>query len=397
MSSLGTKNKTTTQAQTVSTPTPAPWLASGYESLAGRANSLLDMNPASFTTPATSNQTQAFARAGAGTGDPTATGVAATNGLLNYTPQQVSAAGARTITGPNSADYNASTYDPSLMAGVNPIVAGQLRDTDLAPYYDPYQQNVIDTTMADAAEGNARSLNQLRSSTPTGAFNGSRAGVAEGVVTGENNRNLASLIASLRSTGFDKARGAASTDISNRLGADTQTASNLLTTQGANQNATNNAGATNAAALNAMKSLLAGDKMQTQLANQSGEQFADSASLQAQLANASAAERAVGINRDTAAQSANLSLLGAGNTRADTAQQLEAGGAERDINASQNPSNNILQMLQAVMGLYGGIPAGAFTGQTGSSSGKTTEETSPGLLDIMGTIMKMIPVPGKVG
>lgn len=292
----GGKSKQTTTAQTVSTPTPAPFLASGYQNLAQGADRLMGLDPSSFLTPANANQTGAFAAAGQGTGDPTAAGVGATNGLLNYRA-------------------------PS-------ITAGQLSGTDLNPYMNPFQQQVIDATTNDAANANAIGLNQIRSGTPTGAFNGSRAGVAEGQFTSDSMRNLSSLIANLRSGNFSQAQNAASTDIGNRLSADNTNASNDLASAGLRLNA--------------------------------GQ------------------------------QSANLGLLAAGNKRADVAQQLDAGNQQRAIDQSNNPQNALLQLLQAYGGLYGQIPAAAFTGQSGSSTGTQTGTYTPGALDVVDSISKLV-------
>lgn len=287
MSSLSSKQTQRTQGQTVSTPTPAPFLASGYQNLATGASDLLKTPASSFLTPANTNQTQAFARAGAGTGDPTASGVTATNGLLGYQ-------------------------------------APTLASTDLSPYMNPYQKDVIDATLGDFNQGNAVALNQLRSSTPTGAFNGSRAGVAEGTLTSDNLRTLASTLAGLNSSNFQQAQGAAGTDIANNLAS-------------------------------------------------------------------------AGIRLNAANQSANLGLLGAQNTRADTAQQLAAGDEERAIAQQNNPATAQSQLLQLYGQLMNLIPTGAFTGQTGTSSGTTTSSTSPGALDIAGILAKIGSTFAKPG
>lgn len=288
----GSKDTVKTKQHSVQTPNVPGWIGSPYQDFMGKVSALGQLDPASFTTPATANQNLAFARAGAGTGDPTWGGYNATQDLLGYTPSNVS--------------------------------AGQLSQTDLAPYMDPYERSVIDATLADFGNANALGLNQLRASTPTGAFNGSRQGVAEGQLTSDNLRTLAGTIAGLRSANFGQARQGAMFDIGNRF---------------------------------------------------AGDQFNVNSGLQG-----------ANFRLGAANQLANIGMMGANNTRADTQMMADLGNTERGINSEINPNVARLSLLQAIGGLMGQVPSALFTGQTTDQSGTQTSRHSPGLFEGLGTI-----------
>jgi len=308
---MGSGASQTTKTKSTSTQTPnAPgWYSQPYQSYAGRVSALGSMDPASFTTPATANQNSAFGRAALGTGNPTAAAYDATRGELGYTPQNVT--------------------------------AGQLSSTDLSPYMNPYTNDVINGTIADFGNGNAIGLNQLRASTPTGAFNGSRQGVAEGQLTSDNLRNLGLTVAGLRSQNFGQAQQAAGQDIGNRFAAD---------------------------------------------------QFNVNSGLQGASTRLGAAN-----------QLANIGMMGANNSRADTQQMADLGATERGINADNNPYVALINLLQTQGGLLGQIPGSAFVGSTTNQSGTQRTSSDPGLLGTLSTLANIAstfmgnPFAGKPG
>lgn len=193
MSSGGsTTSKTKTNATT--TPQIPSWEQQPFQNYYSQVSNLANMPATSFVTPATANQQQAFGRAGTASQPYQGT----FQSLSNYSAPQVS--------------------------------AGQLSNTDLSPYMNPFQQDVINSTLGEFQQGNALGLNALRASTPSGAFNGSRQGVAEGQLTSDNLRTLASTLAGLNTANFSQAQGAAGQDIASRLQA-------AIANQGASQNA----------------------------------------------------------------------------------------------------------------------------------------------------------------
>lgn len=107
------------------------------------------------------------------------------------------------------AATGAATYSPQSLGG-----------RSLSRYQNPFQQQVIDTTLGDIERSRQMGLNDVgAAATRAGAFGGSRLGVAEA----ETNRAAMDAVArasgQLRSQGFSQAQGAAQQDISNQLAA----------------------------------------------------------------------------------------------------------------------------------------------------------------------------------
>lgn len=79
--------------------------------------------------------------------------------------------------------------------------------------YNPYQSDVIDTTMSDLDRLNE--MEQMRRNAAAGgagSFGGSRAGVMDALALGEQQRSNAAVLAGMRKEGFDTAAGLASKD-----------------------------------------------------------------------------------------------------------------------------------------------------------------------------------------
>jgi hypothetical protein len=99
--------------------------------------------------------------------------------------------------------------------------AGQLSQTNLQPYMNPYTSQVIDQTAADLARQEAMQQNVIGAqATRAGAFGGSREAIQRAATSGEYQRNLANLSANLRQTGYQQAQTAAQQDIANRMAAE---------------------------------------------------------------------------------------------------------------------------------------------------------------------------------
>ena len=152
-------------------------------------------------------------------------------------------------------------------AGINTALGmgfqpGQLATTNLDPYMNPYQQNVIDRSIADINRQGSQMQNTLGAqASAANAFGGSRHGIAEGELGRNILQSVADTTTGLNQQGFTQAQGAAQTDIANqmqgaqhRLGSAGQlanisnlgfgmgqTVSNNLAQQGALQQGTNQA------------------------------------------------------------------------------------------------------------------------------------------------------------
>ena len=101
------------------------------------------------------------------------------------------------------------------------LQAGQVAGSDLSAYTNPYQQSVVDTTVADMER--ARQQQQMLQDTQmgqAGAFGGSRHGIA----SAETNRNyfdrLGSTVGKLQQEGFQNAQNMRQADITTQMTAD---------------------------------------------------------------------------------------------------------------------------------------------------------------------------------
>lgn len=216
-------------------------------------------------------QKQAMALQGSSVGQAQAlTGQAATTqaGLMNYTPQQVSA----------------GTVTPQTVAGTN-----------LSAYENPYTSSVIDATMKSMDQSNAQAkLGNDAQATTAGAFGGSRAAVQNAVTDSQNVLNKANMQSGLLSQNFTQAQAAATGDVTRNQQAQTTNVGNDLTAQQSNQTAGNVGAGINLSAANALVN--SGTALQTQNQNdinglmQTGtvQQTQDQNVLNANTANAKA-------------------------------------------------------------------------------------------------------------
>lgn len=234
--------------------------------------------------------------------------------MAGPTPLQNQAfAGAANLGGGNGAVNDAMG---GATAGMNyqpgTVTAGQLSDTDLTKYLNPYTQNVVDTTMAQLDRARQGAITQGQgSATMAHAYGGSRHGVADA----ETNRGFldtaAGTIANLYNTSYNNAQNSALTDIGNRLNADQFNVNAGL--QGANQR------------LNA-------------------------ASLLGQL----------GLNQNAS-------------QRADVTTQADLGAQQREASDPVQQRAQILAMIRSLLGVSGSDTFGNQIDQSGTQSGQTTQ------------------------
>ena len=101
------------------------------------------------------------------------------------------------------------------------LTAGQLSQTNLAPYQNPFTSQVINQTAADLER--QRQIQQAQigaKATAAGAFGGSRQGVTEALTNEAFARQLAQTSAGLRQAGFEQAQQAAVGDIARQTAAE---------------------------------------------------------------------------------------------------------------------------------------------------------------------------------
>ncbi|HVM95105.1 MAG TPA: tail fiber domain-containing protein [Candidatus Acidoferrales bacterium] len=125
------------------------------------------------------------------------TGTAATNaatnaagGLLNFNPNQVTP---------------------------TPVNASTIAGTDLTPYENPFQSDVINATLAQNERARQmQAVADAQRASGSGAFGGSRSGVDAALTNEGYDRNLQGLLANLNSQNFSQAQSAAAQDAATR-------------------------------------------------------------------------------------------------------------------------------------------------------------------------------------
>ena len=186
LSNSKTKTKSSSTGTATTTPNVPDWIQTPAQGFYGQVGGMLNRGPGAVSDLTA----QAMASAGGlganqGMGD----AMNATRGLLNFAPGSVQ--------------------------------AGQLRDTDLSGYMNPYEDQVVGNSLRDLDRFRQGAITSNQgSATMSGAYGGSRHGVADS----ETNRGFidqaGSLAAGLRQAGYNNAQQGAMFDINNRFSAD---------------------------------------------------------------------------------------------------------------------------------------------------------------------------------
>lgn len=258
------------------------------------------------------------------------------------------------------------------------VTAGMLADTDLTPYLNPYTNSVINTTISDNER--AREIQQAadaRTAAAAGAFGGSRSGVAAAQTNEAYDRNTASLLAGLNQANYTNAQGAASTDIGNRLTADTLNANNKLTADQFNS------GQDLTAQQNSFANNLAADNQYFTQGVTANNQTLD------------AANGLLGASNNALTTATNQAGLLSSVGDAQQAQnQTELSNAYAAWSQGQQLTLEQQQMLNAALGL---VPAQQTVTSSGNSNGTTQTSSSGGLTGILGGLGSLAMGLGKNG
>ena len=122
-----------------------------------------------------------------------------------------------------SDQYNASTsgYLGALAQNPANVTAGQIANTNLDPYMNPFTKDVINATLPGMQQQNALSQNQgANAANSANAFGGSRQGIQQGVAQAQGAMNIGQMAAQLNSANFTQAQAAATGDINRTMAAD---------------------------------------------------------------------------------------------------------------------------------------------------------------------------------
>lgn len=215
--------------------------------------------------------------------------MAATRAAMNYQPMNVTA-----------GSYNAATVDPSMFnmgfQNVNApgMSAAQTSQADIDRFFNPYTDQVVDTSLADIDRARQMQANQAAAQAQAaGAFGGSRGALMEAEI-GRNALDQAARTAGdLRRQGFTQAAQLAQQDVSRRQQANQMNAQQMLQAALANQQAGLSAGQAN---------------MQAQLSAALANQGAMDAANQFNIGQDAAAQA---LNQAMGLQAAQNQMMGA--------------------------------------------------------------------------------------
>src|SRR4030095_9656477 len=173
---MGGKSQKVTQTSKVELP---PWMEAAYQDLVGRAQPLADTP----YNPATNRSVAGFSA-----------------------PQSQAFQNVQNMQGIQSPYINtAANYATT---GAAPVSSGEISN-----YLNPYQSNVIDTTLAQIARNNVIQQNQLKgNSVAQGGLRNSRLGVAQAQLARGQDMTTANILANLNSQNYNQALGAAQGD-----------------------------------------------------------------------------------------------------------------------------------------------------------------------------------------
>lgn len=322
--------------------------------------------------------------------------------------------------------FAGADFDPSGIDGVEAAEIGRFDQVGarqgaafMDAYQNPYEQDVIDATLADFDNqaGRTRAA-QAAQAAATGAFGGSRNAIREAMIEDDLSRARATTAGNLRRDGFVTAAQLGMADADRELAANSTNAGisadmaraqaqleqqAALTNFGAAQdNLRFGANLQQQAGLNNMDAINQGILTQAgfnQDANATNASLAQQAGLAGMAAENDASrfnlgqEQALNINNSQQREVAlSRALQAAGlqagiqgdmdaNTRAEIAQLLQAGGIQRDIN--QQDAGADLAFAQLLAELTGALPAQWVTGQrtdgTSTTNGQSTTTQSGGL------------------
>lgn len=140
----------------------------------------------------------------------------------------------RALQGGTQGAYGSAMNTAQGVAGYNPsqVQAGSFLNGNIDAYMNPYQQQVIDTTMGDIDRQRQMAItgNQA-SATQAGAYGGSRHGVVDSLTNEAAMRQSASTAAQLRQAGYGQASDMMNTDMARSMQA--QQLNQAAGTQGA--------------------------------------------------------------------------------------------------------------------------------------------------------------------
>jgi hypothetical protein len=248
------------------------------------------------------------------------------------------------------AQYDASQAGYLGVLGQQPqqVTAGQLSNTNLSPYMNPYTQSVINATLPIMQQqlGQQQIGNQSQAA-GAGAYGGSRQAIQQGVTQAQGALGMGQMAAQLNQANYGQAQTAAQQDISGKMQADL-----------ANQAAQQNQGNLNLQASSGL-SALGNAAQQNQIKNFTEQMTAGQMEQQQSqnVINANMAKFNNAWNYPNTQLSVLQSALGM-----TPYEQATTGSSTTETQQAANPMGMALGGLQALSGLFSGGATSAASG-----------------------------------
>lgn len=419
--SFGAKKTKEKSTQTV-TPTNAPWVESLVQQQANNLQQLGQVDPRSLVPGASPLMQQSFQGASQlGYKDPRPTGLKddPMNPLVNggggdgYSPSGdgfdlasslafgAARGGANTTTAAGMAPtlgYRASGpataygYEAPQLGEASTATNRNLTDVDLSGYFNPFEQRVIDTTLADYDVNSGRQLaaGRLQAAQNGGQRNSNNA-IRQAVLEGEQARGRASTDANLRYQGYNTATGNAQSDLgretaNNQFNANERNAQSRAQAQLAADARQFTASAQNTTGLdyagrNDQAGMFGADAL-----NRAGLDFTGRSDAVGMF-NAGQGDKDLARQLEAAGLIGNLSTAQGANTRADLTLQNQFGQQQREIDRQQLAAPYDLASI--LSGLTGELPLNLFNGSNTVGTGSSTQ------MGFTADLMKLIEAGAK--
>lgn len=321
----------------------------------------------------------------------------------------------------NANTYNSTSYNPSTITAPTPYDASLLAGKDLSPYESPYQNDVINASVAQNQYARQQQgVADNAAATAAHAFGGSRQGVQRAETTASYDRNDQQNLAALNAANFAQAQQGALSDIGAQNQAKQFNTNMAFNTNQANAgilnaasefgaNAANTAGQFNAGAQNTANQFNTGslntagqfNAGQGQAAgifnagqNLNAQQFNSGQDLTAQQNNFANTLAAQGLRMNAAGQLEQMNqadlaraaqqggILSAVGDAQQQQQQAELSNAYNAYMQGQQLTLTQQQLLNQALGI---IPLE----QTNTTDGTQTTKSNPGIGGILGGVASL--------
>jgi hypothetical protein len=321
---------------------------------------------------------------------------AAYQGVLGQQPMSVAPSGTvnPSMVRPGTVTAQQVTDPGNAMS----VSAGQLSNTNLQPYMNPYTQDVINATLPIMQQNLGLSQDQQQNAANSAnAFGGSRQAIQQGVTQAQGAMGMGQMAAQLNQANFAQAQQGAEFDIGSQLQASLANQASQQTDLARNLQAQLANQGTNLTGQLANQSTGLQGQLANQAAGMNAQEYNIGTGMQAQLANQAAQQNQGGLNLQAAGGLSNLGAQAQQSQLRNFGEQTTAGSleqqqAQNEINANMANFQQAWQypymQLGTLQSALGMTPYGNAT--QGQSNTQTQTQTSPNYLQAATSGLQML-------